>query len=49
MAIKQEKMIKVVIPTENGFESVYNYDGKGELISHQIVNRNSTRKSNINS
>ena len=41
MEIKQEKMTKVVIPMENGFESVYNYDKKGNLISHQIVNRNS--------
>jgi hypothetical protein len=40
MVIKQEKM-KVIIPTENGFESVYKYDKKGNLISHQIVNRNS--------
>ncbi len=48
MAIKQEKM-KVIIPTENRFESVYNYDKKGNLISHQIVNRNFARKSNINS
>jgi len=47
--LNKKKMIKVVIPTEKGFESVYKYDKKGNLISHYLVNRNLPRKSNINS
>jgi len=29
--------MKIIIPTENGFSSVYTYDDKLELELHQII------------
>jgi len=37
-------MTKVVIPTENGFASVYTYDKKGNLISHETVKESKIKK-----
>lgn len=34
-------MTKIVMPTENGFESVYEYDDEGNFLSHQIVKHTS--------
>ena len=34
-------MAEIVIPTEKGFESVYEYDDEGNLLSHQIVKHKS--------